>query len=135
VDAVHDASQKEFSILFVVGRTFAGEVQMSLRLGFVSQIVEIGGLSVVNLQKNTAFADLPKTKISYAGMAADAPWRKAADERIDKIRKGPLRIIVKDKAGKPAPSATANAKLVKHAFAFGTCVPSAILISGSNEFK
>jgi GH35 family endo-1,4-beta-xylanase len=50
-----------------------------------------------------------------------------ADERIDKIRKGPLRIIVKDKAGKPAPSATANAKLVKHAFAFGTCVSSAIL--------
>jgi GH35 family endo-1,4-beta-xylanase len=66
-------------------------------------------------------------------MALDAPWRKAAEERIDKIRKGPLCVVVKDKAGKPVPSATVNAKLVKHTFAFGTCVPSEILISGGNE--
>jgi hypothetical protein len=59
---------------------------MSLRLGFASQIVEIGGLSVVNLQKNTAFADLPKTKISYAGMAADAPWQTNVSTRSEKAR-------------------------------------------------
>jgi GH35 family endo-1,4-beta-xylanase len=123
----------------VARHTFAaGEAQMTLRLGFASQIVEIGGLSVENFQKKLALADLPKTKtkITYPGMAPDAPWRKAAEERIDKIRKGPLRVIVKGRAGKPVPSATVNAKLVKHAFAFGTCVPSEILISGGNdEFK
>jgi endo-1,4-beta-xylanase len=127
----------EFFIPFVVGHTLAaGEAQISLRLGFTSQIVEIGGLSIVNFQKKAAIADLPKTKISYPGMAADAPWRKAAEERIHKIRKGPLRVIVKDTAGKPVPGATVHAKLVKHAFAFGTCVPSAILISdGNDKFK
>ena len=128
---------KKFSIPFMVGHTFAaGEAQMSLRLGFGLQIVEIGGLSVKNFRKELAFDDQPKTTISYPGMNPAAPWRKAAEERIDKIRKGPLRVVVKGKAGKPVPSATVNAKLVKHAFAFGTCVPSAMLISeGNNEFK
>jgi GH35 family endo-1,4-beta-xylanase len=128
---------RKITIPFLVGHTFtAGDAQMTIRLGFTPQIVEIGGLSVQNFRKRLALADLPKTTITYAGMAPDAPWRKAAEERIDKIRKGPLRIVVKDKVGKPVPSATVNAKLVKHAFAFGTCVPSEVLISdGNEEFK
>jgi GH35 family endo-1,4-beta-xylanase len=125
---------KKITIPFIVGHTLAaGEAQMTLRLGFALQIIEIGGLSVENFQKKLAFADLPNTKLTYPGMAPDAPWRKAAEERIDKIRKGPLRVVVKGKTGQPVPNATVNAKLVKHAFAFGTCVPSAILISGGNE--
>ena len=128
---------KKLSIPFVVGRAFAiGEAQITLRLGFALQVVEIGGLSVENFKDKLLVVDLPKTNITYPGMSADAPWRQAAEERINKIRKGPLRVIVKDKAGKPVPSATVNAKLVKHAFAFGTCVPSAVLISdGNDEYK
>lgn len=125
---------KKFSIPFMVKHAFAaGEAQITLRLGFASQIVLIGGMSVQNFQKNMAMGDLPKTKITYPGMAPDAPWRKTAAERIDKIRKGPLRVIVKDKAGKPVPSAMVTAKLVKHAFAFGTCVPAAVLTSSGND--
>ena len=128
---------KKFYIPFLVGHTLAaGEAQITLRLGFAPQIVEIGGLSVKNFQKKLAFSDLPKIEVSYPGMAPDAPWRKAAEERIDRIRKGPLRVIVKSKAGQPVSGVKVNAKLVKHTFAFGTCVPSAILISdGNDEFK
>jgi hypothetical protein len=128
---------KKFFVPFVAGQSYAaGEAQISLLLGFTPQIVEIGGLSVENFHKKLTFGDLPKTTITYPGMAADAPWRKAADERIDKIRKGLLRVVVVDGAGKPVPSATVNATLVKHTFAFGTCVPSVILISGGHdEFK
>jgi endo-1,4-beta-xylanase len=114
----------------------AGEAQICLRLGFAPQIVEIGGFKVENVQNKLAFAGLPRAGITYPGMAADAPWRKAAEGRIDKIRKGLLRVVVKDNAGMPVPSAAVNTKLVKHAFAFGTCVPSASLVSeGNEEFK
>lgn len=125
---------KKITISAVAGHTFAaGEAQISLRLGFAPQIVEIGGLSVENFQKKLAVGDLPKTNITYSGMAPDAPWRRAAEERIDKIRKASLCIVVKDKDGKPVPRALVDAKLVKHAFAFGTCVQSETLVSGGND--
>lgn len=125
---------EKFCIPFVAGHAFATkEAQITLRLGFTAQIVEIGGLSVENFQKKLTFSDLKKTKITYPGMAPDAVWRKAAEERINDIRKGPLRIIVKSRAGELVPNATVIAKLVKHAFAFGTCVPSAVLLSGGND--
>lgn len=128
---------KKISIPFVMGHALAvGEGQVTLRLGFVPQVVEIGVLGVENFQKKLEVTDLPNTKITYPGMAPDALWRKAAEERIENIRKGPLRVVVVDTAGKPVPSATVNAKLVKHAFSFGTCVPSEALISdGNDEFK
>ena len=125
---------KRTTIPFVAKQNYAvGEAQMTLRLGFALQIVDIGGLSVENFQKKLACSDLPKTKITYPGMDVDAPWRKAAEERIEKIRKGLLRVVVKGKAGEPRPNATVNVKLVRHAFAFGTCVPSATLISEDND--
>jgi hypothetical protein len=63
-----------------------------VRLRFTSQIVEIGGLSIVNFQKNAAIADPPKIKISYPGMAVDASWQKVSEGRIHGIRKGPLHV-------------------------------------------
>ena len=125
---------KKIAIPFVAGHSHAaGETQVTMQLGFTPQIIEIGGLSVENFQKQLSLADLPKIQITYPGMASDASWRKVADERIDRIRKGSLRVVVKDEAGEPVPDATVSVKLVKHAFAFGTCVPSEILVSGAND--
>ena len=39
--------------------------------------------------------------MTYAGQAADAPWRAAADARIEQYRKGDLAVTVIDAAGHP----------------------------------
>ena len=48
---------------------------------------------------------LPTTRNGYRGMEPDAAWRKAAAERIEKLRKGSLRVVVKDRAGRPVAGA------------------------------
>ena len=65
---------------------------------------------------------LSYTSSTYTGRAADAPWRNAAAERIEKIRKGDLTIAVTDAAGKPVPDAQVRVIQKKHAFGWGTAV-------------
>jgi endo-1,4-beta-xylanase len=128
---------EKISIPFVAVQDHpVGDAHVSLRLGFAKQIVEIGGLSVENFKTTLALADLPRTKISYEGMTPDASWRKPARERIDRIRKAQLRVIVVDGAGKPVQGASVHTRLIRHAFGFGTCVPAKILVSdGHVEYK
>jgi hypothetical protein len=72
---------KKITVPFVARRSHAaGEAQMTLRLGFRAQIVEIGGLSMENFQKKLAYTDLPKEKITYPGMDPYASWRKSAED-------------------------------------------------------
>lgn len=115
----------------------AGEAQMIFRLGFEPQTIEIGGVTVENFGKKLALSALPVTKITYAGMEPDAPWRAAAEARIEQHRKAALAVTVKDKAGKVVPDAQVSAKLVRHAFGFGTCVPANLIVgpNANERFK
>ncbi len=56
-------------------------------------------------------------------------WRKAADERIEKYRKAPLRISVKDAAGHPVPDAEVTILMRRQAYPFGTAVRLRSLIA------
>src|SRR5688572_11201660 len=113
---------KKFHVPFVAESAYApGEAQMIFRLGYDRQTIEIGGLEVENFGTKVALSALPVTKLDYPGMAPDAPWRAAAAERIEKLLKAELRVIVKDKAGKVVPGAEVSVRLTKHAFGFGTC--------------
>lgn len=49
----------------------------------------------------------------------NAPWVRDADERIDKLRKSGLRVIVLDEKGRPVPGATVTVTLEQPAFDFG----------------
>jgi GH35 family endo-1,4-beta-xylanase len=91
-------------------------------LGFLAQTVEIGGLECLNYEKKVKLTDLPRTKATYAGREADAAWRKEADERIEKYRKGVFKVFVTDAAGKPVENAQVKVSQSKHAFGFGTAV-------------
>jgi GH35 family endo-1,4-beta-xylanase len=62
-------------------------------------------------------------------MEPDAPWRKAAAERIQKHRKADLAITVTDSAGNPVPDAKVMVKMTRHAFKFGTAVNADVLVN------
>lgn len=125
---------KKINVPFAAAESYApGEAHLIFRLGYAPEVIDIAGVTVENFGKKLAVSDLPVTKITYAGMEPDAPWRKAAAERIEKIRKADLGVTVTDAAGKPVPGASVEIKQKKHAFGFGTCVPADLIVGASNE--
>lgn len=99
-----------------------GETQVCLRGGYAPQTIQVGGLQIVDYGPSVKPGSLPHSRIVYPGMEADAPWRKAAAERIEKYRKADLRVVVNDASGRPVPDATVAIALQRHAFGFGSCV-------------
>jgi hypothetical protein len=49
-----------------------GGTQVSFRLGYPAQVIEIGGLSLVNYGTSVALQDLPRTPATYAGREPNA---------------------------------------------------------------
>ena len=90
--------------------------------GGPTQVIEIGGIALINFGDKAKAADLPRTQFdyNYAGREADAPWRAAAAERIDRLRKGDLTVRVVDANGRAVPDANVNIVMTRHAFRFGT---------------
>jgi endo-1,4-beta-xylanase len=88
-----------------------GQAQLFFSLGYSPQTIEIGGLSALN-----------HGPIGYLGQAQNAAWRKAAEERIDKIRKANISVVVKDRDGRVIPSANVKVRMLKHKFGFGSAV-------------
>ena len=113
----------------------AGEMQLSLRVGYPPQTLEIGGVKLLNYGSNVDPKDLPKTDFSYAGREPDAPWRKEAAARIDNIRKGDLRMEVSDAHGRPVPGAKVEVRMKRHAFGFGTAIRSDWIVGDSTDHE
>jgi GH35 family endo-1,4-beta-xylanase len=123
---------KKVYVPFVSKQDFAvGEAQAILRLGYAPEVFHVGGFTLNNFGKKLALADLPTNKMTYPGMEPDAPWRQEAAERIERLRKAELQVVVKDKSGRPVPGAKVRATLSKHSFMFGTCAPAARIVDPS----
>jgi GH35 family endo-1,4-beta-xylanase len=132
------ASQwKKFFVRFKAERSYAaGDAQLLFRLGYEPQTVLIGGVTVENFGNRLALADLPTTPIEYPGMEAEAPWRKAAAERIEKLRKRELAVRVLDKQKKPVRGAEVSLRQTKQAFGFGSAVVAQTLTRpGNDQYK
>lgn len=129
--------QKVFVRFTAVQAYPANEAQLTFFLGYAPQTIEIGGLSLENFAKKLPLSELPTTRISYRGMEPDAPWRAAAAERIEKLRKGELRLSVKDAKGKPLPNAEIVVKQTRQAFGFGTAVIAQRLVqtTGNERYQ
>jgi endo-1,4-beta-xylanase len=128
----HDWSK--IHVRFKAERSYAaGEAQLIFRLGYAPQVLQIGGVTVENFGKQLVLADLPTTKITYPGMEADAPWRKAAAERIEQLRRRDLSIVVQDKAGRRVVGAEVVVHQTQQAFGFGSAVVAQTLIGKGNE--
>lgn len=116
---------KTYTAGFVSDADYApGEACAVFFLGYPKQTVEISKVEVLNYGAKVALRDLPNSKVTYPGREPDAAWRKAAEERIDQIRKGPLSIQVVDEDGKPVPDAAVEIRQTRHAFHFGSAVIS-----------
>jgi endo-1,4-beta-xylanase len=128
--AVAGEAWKKVHFPFALARAYGkGEAEVFFTFGMREQIVEIGGIELVNYGTTKKLAELPFTKLGYAGSEPDAAWRKAAEARIEKIRKGDLTVFVKDKAGKPVRGAQVAVRMRKHEFLFGTAVNATALSS------
>ena len=125
---------QKFSVPFIADQEFKPkEGQFVFRLGYAPEHIEIGGVTVENFGTQLALADLPITKITYKGSEPDAAWRAAAAERIEKFRKGDLKVVVKDATGKPLPHAQVQAEMKRSAFGIGTCVLAKRILDTGNE--
>ncbi|MFC5834874.1 endo-1,4-beta-xylanase [Nonomuraea insulae] len=95
----------------------AGQVRVNFWLGYGPQVLQIAGVSVLRYGAGTP-AGWPKS--TYAGREADAAWRAAAADRIERNRKGDLYVKVVDSQGHLVPGATVRAEMTRHAFKFGS---------------
>jgi len=64
----------------------AGGASCTIRYGYDPQAIELGEVRILNFKRAVSVAALPRTVDPnvYGGMDRDAPWLKAAEERIEK---------------------------------------------------
>ena len=116
---------KTFQVPFHARTDFAaGASQAAFQFGFDRQTIELGGFRLESFGPGVDLATLPQTRQSYPGAEPDAPWRAAAAERIDRLRKADLHVRVIDAVGEPVPDAGVEVRMTRHAFAFGSAVTS-----------
>ena len=129
-------SWQYFLIPFAASQDFTSQgISFGFHLGFQPQTLEIGGFTAINFGKNVELAALPNeiNNDKYEGYEPDAPWRSAAAERIENIRKSQLNIQVKTPDGTPIDDAAVQVKMLRHDFAFGSAI-TANRIAGNNKF-
>jgi endo-1,4-beta-xylanase len=110
-----------------VARYGPGQAQINFQLGFGPQTVELADVALTGYGRAVSLQDLPMTRFTYPGREPEAPWRAAALERIETLRKADLTVRVAGPDGAPLPGATVAVRLRRHAFGFGTAVAAAAL--------
>ncbi len=110
-----------------VSHDFDAEACIKLMFTFAhqDQEIEFGGLTAIVFPAGTPKENLPHDRLNleYPGRAPDAAWRTAAEARIEKIRKGDLKITVVDSAGTLVPGAQVTVEMTRHAYKFATGAP------------
>ena len=133
------AAGKEWKRIYLHGQAqqdfAAGKYDLALQLGTQAQTLEFGGIAMLNLGPNVDVSKLPFTPITYPGQEPDAPWRKAAAERIEKHRKGDLTVRVVDKDGKPVAGAKVHVQMQRHAYGFGTFLEYQVMIGSGPDSR
>lgn len=108
-----------------------GELRLHLFFSHRWQTVEVGAFNVLNLGPVDP-KSLPANRISYPGRNVDAPWRQAAEERIEKYRKAELTVIATDTTGHPIADAHVHFAMKRHAYGFGCYAENPIVQNDEN---
>jgi endo-1,4-beta-xylanase len=124
---------RKFDVPAVVDRDLSGTgAQLTIRVGAYVQTIEIGGIELREFPRGTDIQSLPRTRVTYAGRGADAAWRKAAAERIEKIRTAPLTVNVVDRFGNPVAGADVHVRMMRHTFVFGSCYSPQLVLDNAS---
>ncbi len=114
----------------------AGSAQVVFRGGYGPQVIDIGGVSIINFGQKVSATDLPKSRMDYLGSSPEAAWRQEAEARIEKYRKGDFTLKLTDAEGKPLSGVKVTGALIRHKYGFGSTLGSPVLLPGtwrSNE--
>jgi GH35 family endo-1,4-beta-xylanase len=124
----------KFYVPFVAAMDYEpGDIALHFHGGKARQSVEIGGLRLISYGRKVALGQLPYTPLTYKGRPADAPWRKLADEAIEKNRKAQITIVVHRPSGKVLPWAPVRVRQMRHAYGFGSAVAASPLLDEGTD--
>lgn len=127
---------KTFRYAFTAATSVTGgEAQFILGLGLRQQTVEFRNISLKNFGPSVKADELPVERPTYPGREATAPWRKPAEERIEKIRKIDLQLDIRDATGKPISNTNVKIEQTRHVFGFGSCVVAGHIFNPSAEYQ
>lgn len=110
-----------------------GKGEVTILLGEVVQTIEIAAIRVLNYGPDFDLSKLPRPKVTYHGREAEAPWRVAALDRIEKSRMADYSAQITDAEGRPLAGLPVTIELHRHQFGFGTCVTRGMLTSAGND--
>lgn len=124
------------------------EIQFSIQFGYDPQTIETADIKFVNCGNDAQIKQLAlsadavvhervknKVKQTYQGREEDAQWRKDAWQRIEKIRKADLTVIVQDKNGNSIENAKVKLNQQTHKFWFGNENRSLLLLSDEDYLR
>ncbi len=127
-------TEREYTFPFSCGEPLSpGQSAFGLFLGDFKQALEIRDLQLLSYGTDYQVATLPDSSVYYEGQDLDAPWRHAAIERINRIRKGDLTIQVLDKTGNALPNATLKIHETNPLFRWGTAVVANRILDPSED--
>jgi endo-1,4-beta-xylanase len=113
----------------------AGEARLHFRLGFDPQVIDLAAVALVNFGPDMNLHDLPRTRVTYSGREADAPWRKTAAERIERHRKADLQVKVTSTGGEPVPNAMVRVRMLRQQFGWGSAVSARLIVNDDHDAR
>jgi GH35 family endo-1,4-beta-xylanase len=127
---------QQYIIPFESSDTYnTGTLNFGFHLAFQEQILEVGGMALVNYNTSVLFSSLPQQLNidNYLGSQPNAAWRAAADSRIEQHRKSNMQIQIVDGQDNPINNANVRVEMIRHQFAFGSAIVSRKL-AGNSQF-
>ncbi|MBE7053618.1 MAG: hypothetical protein E7391_05010 [Ruminococcaceae bacterium] len=103
-----------------------GHTRLCIRLGYYIQEVEFGGYEIRNY-KDVPIENLPTDTVMETYdkkelFDKNVQWRHDAWNRIEQIRKGDFKVVVKDASGNVIENAKVNVNMYDHEFKWGTAI-------------
>ncbi len=127
----------ELPVTFVATEAIeASKAAVVLLCGHKAQSMEIESIRVLKFPASTDVTAFPRAKPikrTYPGREGDAPWRKAALERIEQHRKSDLTLTLTGADGKPLADTEVTLTLRRHEFGFGCAINAKRMSSQSPD--
>ncbi len=127
---------QELPVLFPITTALEkGTASLTLLCARHEQSIEVASIRAFKYPAGTDTSAFPRIRKTYAGREPDAPWRKAALERIEQHRKADLSLRVRGPDGKPLANTEVTLTLRRHEFGFGSAVTACLLTKESEDGK